>query len=132
MAENLILLPNEQIISTFKGFNLTNKRVFTYSNKTFDCLLLESIDSIHYVKKDYKLLLVLSIISLFLSFTQVGDFRIIGFFIAIGFFVAYFVTLKEALKINSCNSYIYILASGNNMSEMNKFVNEIITQMEML
>ncbi len=140
MAENLNLLPDEKIILIFKGFNLTNKRIIRFSKNTFESLLLEQIDSFHYVKKDYKILIFLSVLSILLgvvltysnSYRPHYELMTMGFVAAIVLIVAYFVTLKEALLINSFNSYIAIKAHGNNMSEMYKFVNETITQKELL
>ncbi len=136
-SNDLKFSEGESVIKSYMGLSLTNKRVFRLSKKFYDCIFLDKLDSIEFLKISSPILLIIGIVLIILGFIPMFMgvpnsvlFCILGIILGIFFIIAYNFSKRQFLKIKSSNNVINLFEKGNEFLLAQDFINNIVKAKE--
>jgi len=135
--EALKLMDDEHLIKTYMEFNLTNKRVYRYSQSMHDFILLDSIDSVEFFQMNKPIFLIAGALSLlagiYINFSDLYNYTkyyIPLVFIGLILMFVYFYTRKEILRIISRNHRMTIPLNKEDLENAQDFINAMVKAKE--
>lgn len=119
------LLPNEEQKLNFLGTTITNKRVYTNSNKYKISIFLKNVSSVelHYKSKSQFLILSVLLGILGLSITSIPAFTLIG--VLFGLALWWFSRKRTIEVFSNGGSSIKIHAGNSKESDVENFINSL-------